>query len=387
MLIADRCRASVDAVTTYVRAPEAARQLGVSTATLYSYVSRGRVTRKLGADGRSSLFDLAELERLRERNSRPQPPPPTIDVRIASSVTQLNEDGLRYRDTPVAELVDRPFEQVCALLWQQPTVALRPAAPRWDSGGRGPTEPDPPIASIMDLVSLVARSELPSDPVDAGRTLLSLIPEAFGGSADPEREYAERLACAWNPEAPPELVRAINTALVLLADHELATSTLAVRVAASVRATPASALIAGLATLDGDLHGSAAHAVHQLFVDCARHGSDEVLVRLREQRRRVPGFGHSIYRRNDPRVDLLMERVIELPDPDRRIPTVTDLRTRAGGRVAQPPNVDLALGALTYVGQLPSRCPIFAVARIAGFIAHYCEEIGERPVRYRGMAY
>ncbi|MGA9278206.1 helix-turn-helix transcriptional regulator, partial [Ilumatobacter sp.] len=135
-------------MTTYVRAPEAARQLGVSTSTLYSYVSRGRVTRKLGVDGRSSLFDLDELESLRARNSRPQSAPPTIDVRIASSVTQLDEDGLRFRDTPVDELVDLPYEQVCGLLWQRPGIGLPPVdGPLIDSRVGGRKDP-----SSMDLV-------------------------------------------------------------------------------------------------------------------------------------------------------------------------------------------------------------------------------------------
>ncbi|MGA9278946.1 citrate/2-methylcitrate synthase, partial [Ilumatobacter sp.] len=98
-------------------------------------------------------------------------------------------------------------------------------------------------------------------------------------------------------------------------------------------------------------------------------------------------FGHTIYRRHDPRFDLLLERVARLPDPAGRLQTVSELRTRAGSHVAQPPNVDLALGALTYVADLPPGCPLFAVARLAGFAAHYREEIDERPVRYRGLSY
>lgn len=363
-------------MTTYVRAPEAARQLGVSTATLYSYVSRGRVSRKLGADGRSSLFDLAELESMRERNSRPQPPPPTIDVRIASSVTQLNEDGLRFRDTPVEDLVDLPYEQVCGLLWQRPEVALAPVTVEAAAG-----------ASALGLVTLVASLDLADDPYEAAEQVLGAIPGAFGGSMDPALGYAERLTAAWTHGASPEMIDAINATLVVLADHELATSTLAVRVAASVRASPAAAMIAGLATIDGDLHGSASHHVHRLLDECAHDGVDEVLDQLRTERRRVPGFGHTIYRGHDPRFDLLLDKVNRLPDPHDRFRTVSDLRTRAGSYIAQPPNVDLALGALTYVADLPPGCPLFAVARIAGFAAHYREELDERPVRYRGLSY
>lgn len=367
-------------MTTFVRAPEAARQLGVSTATLYSYVSRGRVTRKLGADGRSSLFDLAELEALREKTSRPQSPPPTIDVRIASSVTQLDEDGLRYRDTPVDELVDRPYEDVCALLWQRTDLDLRPT--------RGAA---PVVGSadwrLMGLIGLVTQLELPDDPFAATATVLSTIPGALGGSVDPDRSYADRLARAWIPEPGPELIAAINSTLVLLADHELATSTLAVRVAASVRASPGAAIIAGLATIEGDLHGSASHHVHRLLADCERDGANEVLAHLRADRQRVAGFGHSVYRRHDPRFDLLLDRVRQLPDPAGRRRIVDDLLACAGRYVAQLPNVDLALGAMTFVADLPPGCPLFAVARLAGWAAHYREEIDERPLRYRGLSY
>ena len=365
-------------VTTFVRAPEAARRLGVSTATLYSYVSRGRVRRTIGADGRSSLFDVDELEELRAKNRRPPPPPPTIDVRIASAVTQLDEAGLRYRDVPVDELVDSPYEQVCALLWGTPPPTLRPQT----VPGCGPA----PSGRVMDLVQLVAGMELPDDPVAAADRLLGTIPGAFGGSTSPDRPYTDRLVRAWVPHPSVELVRAVNAALVLLADHELATSTLAVRVAASVRSSPAAAFVAGLATMDGAVHGSASHHAHRLLADCRREGPDRVLDRLRTDRRRVPGFGHSIYRGRDPRFGLLLDRVQSLPDPRGRLGTVTDLISVAGRFIAQPPNVDLALGSLTYVAGLPPDCPLFAIARIAGWVAHYREELDERPL-FPGLSY
>lgn len=378
MLISAGRRARVDDVTTLVRAPEAARRLGVSTATLYSYVSRGRVRRTVGADGRTSLFDVDELEALRGKHRRPQAPPPTIDVRIASSVTQLSESGVRYRNTPVAELVDRPYEQVCALLWSAMPPRLVPI---------GDPDTGTHAATVMDLAALLAGMTLPDDPVAAADLVLGAIPGVLGGSDDPERSFAERLALAWVDAPSKELVAAVNTALVLLADHELATSTLAVRVAASVRASPGSAFVAGLATVDGELHGSASHHAHQLFVECAADGAERVLSRHRAERRRVPGFGHSIYRETDPRFELLLDRVRRVPGADTRLDVVEGVLAIAGRYVAQAPNIDLALGALSYVSGLPDRCPLFAVARIAGWTAHYIEELEERPLRYRGLSY
>lgn len=366
-------------MTTFVRAPEAARRLGVSTATLYSYVSRGRVHRTLAVDGRSSLFDVDELVELRERNHRPAPPPPTIDVRIASSVTQLNEDGLRYRDVPVEELVDEPYERVCALLWETQMPQLVP----------DPSAVCPPgeRRTVMDLAQLVASMDCSDDPVVAADAVLGTIPGTFGGSPNPRRGYADRLIRSWVRRPSEELMAATNAALVLLADHELATSTLAVRVAASVRSKPTAAFVAGLATVDGDLHGSASHHVHALLTDCEHDGAEPVLDQLRAERRRVPGFGHSIYRGRDPRFELLLDRVQRLPDPNDRLGVVADLLAVAGRYVAQAPNVDLALGAMHYVAGLPPDCPLFAIARIAGWAAHYREELDERPLRYRGLSY
>lgn len=368
-------------MTTYVRTGEAARRLGVSKPTLYSYVSRGRIQRSVAADGRSSLFDLADVDALLARTNRPPPPPATIDVRISTSITQLSDDGLYYRDIPVESLADEPFERVVELLWSG-TLPIGDIC--WPSTKRTAT-PESSDGSMLDLISLATSIREDGDAPEVARMLLLAIPGALG-SADDTSAYAARLAACWQPQPSPQLVRAVNTALVLLADHELATSTLAVRVAASVRASPIAALIAGLATVEGALHGSASAHAHRLFESVAARDATSVIHDLRSNRVLVPGFGHKIYRTRDPRVDLLMARVRDLPDPHGRLRTVAALLDVSGALVAQHPNVDLALGALTYVAGLPPGAPLFAVARIAGWAAHYLEELDERPVRYRGLA-
>jgi citrate synthase len=75
-----------------------------------------------------------------------------------------------------------------------------------------------------------------------------------------------------------------------------------------------------------------------------------------------------------------------LPDPHQRIDVVDDLLAETGGRLTRRPNVDLGLGALTFVAGLPADVEPFAVARLAGFAAHLQEELEERPLRYRGLA-
>lgn len=373
-------------MTTFVRAPEAARRLGVSTATLYSYVSRGKVGRILAADGRSSLFEIAELDLLIERNRRPTPPPPTIDVRVSTAVTQLSDDGLRYRDIPVERLVDRSFEDVAELLW---TGTISDATTAWPSLSAGPHDSIRVESSAMGLIQLATTITPTGDPRDDARQFLASIPRALGAprqqNGSPTR-YAHQLTTAWIAEPSDALVNAVNTTLVLLADHELATSTLAVRVAASVRSSPLAAIIAGLAAVEGQLHGSAGSFAHMLLEQIEERDASTVLHEYRSRRARVPGFGHKIYRHRDPRVDLLLDRVQRLPDPHGRLRTVRDLLETSGALVTQHPNIDLAVGALTFVSGLPVTTPIFAIARVAGWTAHYLEEIEERPVRFRGLA-
>ena len=119
-------------MTTYVRANEAARILGVAPATLYAYVSRGRVRRSIGPDGRTSLFALDEIEALAARGRRATPSTrPTIDVQITSGITVLSDDGVRHRGIPLEQLVGSSYEQVAEL-----RAAARRTLRKWDATSR-----------------------------------------------------------------------------------------------------------------------------------------------------------------------------------------------------------------------------------------------------------
>jgi citrate synthase len=180
---------------------------------------------------------------------------------------------------------------------------------------------------------------------------------------------ARRLWQRWSPLPPTAArVRALDIALILLAEHELALSTLSVRVAASARATPASCLLAGLSTLSGSLHGGAARTVHD---------------KLAAREPVVSGFGHPVHRHGDPRVAPLLEAAYEIAADDDR--ALIEAARRAAPK---PLNVDFALGALTYVAGMPAEAAtaIFAIARVAGWIAHAAEEYDEPPLRFRGRA-
>jgi citrate synthase len=96
------------------------------------------------------------------------------------------------------------------------------------------------------------------------------------------------------------------------------------------------------------------------------------------------GFGHPVHAHGDPRAAPLLEAVYAFARPADR-----DLAERARAGRAAPPNVDFALGALTYCARMPAEAAtaIFAIARTAGWIAHAAEEYGEASLRFRGRAY
>lgn len=198
---------------------------------------------------------------------------------------------------------------------------------------------------------------------------------------------AERLARRLSPSPTPQLVRGVDAALVLLADHELASSTLAVRVAASTRADIYDALLAGLATLAGPLHGGASQLAHGLLVDAEDHGIERALDDTLRWQGVLPGFGHSVYRNGDPRFVPLFERFEQLASPG-QVELVRALVEVAAAHDLPAANVDLALAAITWSTRMAPDAgrTLFAVARVAGWVAHYLEELGERPLRYRARA-
>jgi citrate synthase len=378
-------------MTTYVSANEAARMLGVTKPTLYAYVSRGIVGRSTAADGRTSLYAREEIQRLAGRaRGRRESAPATIDVQISSAITELQDELLTYRGRDAVALArEHSFEQAAELLW---TGALGDAGITWPVDRAALSRcrnvctaagTENAIASLTLAATTLANGAHDEDAPAAARRLLAIAPSLLGGPIT--GDVATRLTAAYRRRASPALVAAVSRALVLLADHELATSTLAVRVACSVRAGPYAAIAAGLCVVGGPLHGAASAEAADLLEDASGDDARTAVDRVLSTGRRLPGFGHSVYRNGDPRLAPLLEAVRALPDPDRRMQVVEDVLVEAGRRVGQLPNVDLGLGALTFVARLPRDASLFAVARIAGWAAHYDEERGERPVRYRGI--
>lgn len=388
-------------MTRLVPTSEAARRLGVEPATLYAYVSRGLLSRQRAIDGRTSLFAVDELDTLAQRGRRrPAAPPASVDVQITTGVTEIDEGDVHYRGWSVPHLATTAsFEQVAELLW---TAALPPGPVVW-----------PAPASALVAAARASRAAL--GPAADGATRLTAMVATFAshdplrGDRAPEavaalgrrlvmgvaraghppnrrvgRTVAEHLAAGWVREPDPNLVLATDRALVLLADHELASSTFAVRVAASTWADPYAAIITGLGVMSGPLHGAAGTHVLDMFHRCAAQGVTAVLGDHLRRGVHVPGFGHKIYRSDDPRVGPLLEAVRRLGHGSNRLAIVEEFLSLTSARLPKRPNIDLVLGAMAFVAAVPIDVgELFAVARMAGWLAHAIEEYGEAPLRFR----
>lgn len=382
-------------MTLYIGSLEAARRLGVRRETLYAYVSRGEIGRRKAIDGRTSLYSVDDIDRLttRSRGRQPASARPSIDVQVTSAITQLDEQSLQYRGHDVADLcVSATFEQVAELLWTGVVPRVSPIWPAAEPddvtacqaalGALGPSATD--LQRLMMLPHVLGARHPDDLAAAAAKRMVVMVPAVAGVSEG--GAVAGRLSRAWHRRPSPALVEAVGRALVLLADHELATSTLAARIATSARTTPYAAMAAAMATVSGELHGSSAAAAFHLLADAADRGAVAAIRDPIDSGRRVPGFGHTVYRTGDPRLGPLLDAVRSLPDADGRLRVVDDVLAESSIRVTPRPNVDFGLAAMAFVGGLDPDVPIFAVARLAGWAAHIDEERHERPLRFRGLA-
>ncbi|QXC62876.1 hypothetical protein KSP35_08880 [Aquihabitans sp. G128] len=397
-------------MTDQLSAREVADRLGVELSTVYAYASRGSLTRRTGSDGRRSRYDADEVELL-ARKGRPRSVrrrPGAVDVVIGTTVSEIGDGWVRYRGHDLLDLAGRhPFEAVADLLWtgelegpdDEARAAVAAAGDRAARAAHRAARSLPaqaPVSSRLAVGAAAASALLPPDPVDAAATLVRALvaslpvrtPTGTKASTSTPTGAAERsgpitgIAAALWPRFSPlaatrERVAALDLALVLLAEHELATSTLAVRVAASTGAGPAECLLAGLGTVSGPLHGRAAVRVHERLLA----GADGQL----DPRPHADGFGHLVHRGGDPRFAPLLAAVLALAGPTRRRTIDADLAAHAAAGAA-PPNVDAALGALALVARADPGTTeaVFAIARTAGWLAHAYEEADELPLRYRG---
>ncbi|MBI2186328.1 MAG: citrate synthase [Acidobacteria bacterium] len=305
------------------------------------------------------------------------------------------------------------FEEVCWLLWHR---RLPTRAELGDLQSQLAAARPLPEAIIRLMKSLP-----PVDGMDALRTVTSALahydPEAADASPAAQYRTAVRLTAqigsvvaTWGrlqagggPIAPdPALphaanflymlkadrpdatsIRAFDVALTLHADHELNASTFAGRVAAATLTDIYSAVVAAIGALKGPLHGGANADVMRLLLelgqDAAADRVDQTIRAKLARKEKIPGFGHRVYRTEDPRATHLRRMSHDLGtragstawyDMSQRIEAIVK------GEKKLNPNVDFYSASTYYALGIPIDLytPVFAVSRISGWTAHILEQ-------------
>ena len=178
----------------------------------------------------------------------------------------------------------------------------------------------------------------------------------------------------------PEAVRALDVALILHADQEFNASTFAARVAAATLSDLYGAATAGLATLKGPLHGGANEQVIKLLLKLKSPEEGEALVRdLFARKDKVPGFGHRVYRTEDPRAThlrALSEQLSKAAGQQNLFAISRRIEDTVKSLKPIFPNVDFYSATAYYAMGIPvdMYTPIFGISRMSGYIAHVLEQ-------------
>jgi citrate synthase len=338
-------------------------------------------------------------------------------VATSSSICFIDGDRgvLAYRGYDIHDLASRAgFEEVCYLLWhgrlptraelgelQSQFAAARPlpegvlrlmrSLPRSETMDLLRTlasalahfdrdaDDDSPAANERKAVRLTAQ---------IGSLVATLGRAELGGGPiqpDPAMGFAASFLYMLTGQRPDALAtRAFDVALVLHADHELNASTFAARVAAATLTDIHSAVVAGIGTLKGPLHGGANAEVMKMLLDLGAAATPEKIestIRAKLARKeKIPGFGHRVYHTMDPRAVHLRQMSRDLGrrvgqphwfEMSERIEAVVKAEKRLN------PNVDFYSASTYHALGIPTGLftPIFAVSRTAGWTAHVLEQL------------
>lgn len=356
-------------------------------------------------------------------------------IAVNSSICTVDgEQGLlTYRGYDIRDLATQAtYEEVVYLLWygELPTKAQLAGFNRQFAGAR--PLPDAVLPSMRTYPTT-------AHPLDALRTAVSVAamhdPDARANTPDANLRKTLRLAAqipvmvgTWHrvragqqPVAPladgstaenflymmtgrrptPTAARTMDMIFVLHADHEINASTFAARVAVATFTDLHAAIIAAIATLKGPRHGGANEDVLEMLVEIDDPGRAEGYIEERWQHRsqlsredrarpenRIPGWGHAVYKVDDPRAGVLREMARKL-SAEAGTTKVFDTALRVFDtmhRVSDlPVNVDFFSAVVYHTLGIPiGLCTsIFAAARISGWCAHALEQYHDRLIRPR----
>src|SRR5206468_9059620 len=225
-------------------------------------------------------------------------------------------------------------------------------------------------SQMMGIVARSARiadgrtDDVPDDVVAQGKTA------------------AEKFLLEWRGEADPAHVRAIDTYWICTAEHGLNASTFTARVVASTGADAGAALSSAVGALSGPLHGGAPARVLPMLDGVAEAGDAETWVRdALDRKERIMGFGHRVYRAEDPRARVLRRTAKELGSPRFEVAealeqaALAELQRRSPDRVLAT-NVEFWSAVVLDVARIPPAITpaLFACARTGGWSAHIVEQ-------------
>ncbi len=323
-------------------------------------------------------------------------------VAFATQIAEPDRDGgaLRYRGVDIEELVGSvPYEQVWGLLVDdafEPGMAPAPAQPLPVRSGNVRVDVQAGLALLGAQWNLGQLIDIGEDQVrdDLSRlsaATLSFVAQSARGAHDaevPQTEVdrghtsAERFLIRWRGEADPQAAKAIDAYWVSAAEHGMNASTFTARVVASTGADCAAALSAAVGALSGPLHGGAPSRVLKMLDEVEALGDAERWVKdALDRGDRLMGFGHRVYRAEDPRARVLRRTARELGA--RRLEVaealeqaaLAELHARKPDRVLAT-NVEFWSAVVLDFAEIPAELftPMFTCARTAGWSAHVLEQ-------------
>jgi len=323
-------------------------------------------------------------------------------VAFATEIAEPDKEGsaLRYRGVDIEDLVGKvSYEKVWGLLVDghfEP--GLSPAEPhpllvrsgdhRVDvQSALAMLTPEYGFRPLIDITDEEARTDLARASVQA----LSFVAQSARGLGQPwvpqarideGRSIAERFLIRWRGEADPDHAKAIDAYWISAAEHGMNASTFTARVIASTGADCAAALSGAVGALSGPLHGGAPSRVLKMLDEVEEQGDAERYVKdLLDRGERLMGFGHRVYRAEDPRARVLRRTASEV-GADRyavaealEAAALAELKARKPDRVLAT-NVEFWSAVVLDTAQVPADLftPMFTCARVAGWSAHILEQ-------------